>query len=190
MEPQVKSVGKAEEVSVILTKQRDVAVHIETLVSNIGKANVLSRTAANRETKQKELDALWQLFQTYHETLRRDLPDDHPYLREKLSEATKKCVEKGIDKLKTWKSLKEKFTVTGAFSKDFNTAAEEREADSVPNPSPESGNVAEQSQKARPAPQRQLIRTAIKWKKAEFPSHRPLRQLGHLPTADRQRHIV
>lgn len=183
MAENVKCVGQAEEVSVILTKQRDVAVSIERLVANIKKTNVLSRTAANREAKWKELNELWQLFQSNHETLLRDLPNDHPHLREKLSEATQKYVDTGNDKLETWKSLKEKTTITGAYSKTFDKSAEEKEADTAPNPNREPDSLPAE-------PQRHSLLSVVKWKRAEILSKRPSRQLCQPPTADKQRHIV
>jgi indole-3-glycerol phosphate synthase len=51
-----------EEISVLLTKQRDLTGEIEKLVASISKTSIPNRTEVHKLEKQHQLDQLWQTF--------------------------------------------------------------------------------------------------------------------------------
>lgn len=91
-----------EEVSVLLTKQRDLTGEIEKLVASISKTSIPNRTEVHKLEKQHQLDQLWQTFVQQHHRLQEELPADHPYMKGNLETVTKTTVSKGNSKLQSW----------------------------------------------------------------------------------------
>ena len=91
-----------EEISMLLTDQRNLAAEIEQLVTNINKTSVFARTISARQQKEDQINQLWTRFEEQHAKLVRELPPDHPYVAQNLRVATEAVINKGRGKLATW----------------------------------------------------------------------------------------